>query len=107
MVAHSHHPVGEKRSVLTDFLTTYNLKAITDSVHRESSNPKGKIDEKMPNLELQGLVKVWIRLVKRDVLEFPAYRGHPRERIVPRELLHWFRNVNFFPDLEVPIRRSK
>ena len=107
MVAHGHHPVGEKRTVPADFLTTYNLKTITDSVHRESDNPEDKIDEEMPYSEFQGFVKIGIRPVKFDVLEFPAYRSHSRERIVPRELLHRFRNISLFPDLEVTICRSK
>jgi hypothetical protein len=107
VVADSHHPVGEKRTVPADFLTTYYLKTITDSIYRESDNPESKIDEEMPYFEFEGFIKIGIRPVKSDILEFPAYRSHPRERIVPREFLHRFRNVNFFPDLEVPVCRSK
>ena len=107
MIAYGHHPIGKEFAVLADFLTAFNPKAIPDSVQGESGNPEGKVYEEMPYFELQGFIKIWVRAVEFDVLEFPADGRHPRERIVAGKFFCRFGDINPFFDFEIPVRRSK
>ena len=85
VIADGHRPVGKELAILTDFLTTFDLEAITDSVYGKSQEPGNTINDEMPYLELQRFVKIGIGLVKFDVLSLFAYGGHSRKRVIPRE----------------------